>query len=102
MISTGHVYNQVKINGKWYYVDLTFDSEFIALDKELENCLKSEKTFKEIDEIHNNVKMQKIEESVEDYPKERVMEAYSKAINKYHHIQRTESILKKPIQTEGR
>lgn len=40
-----HAWNQVKINGKWYNFDLTWDAEAIAEGRELDYCLKSDEEF---------------------------------------------------------
>ena len=78
-----HAYNQVKIDGKWYYVDLTFDRELICNGEELENCLKSKSSFVQIDPSHINAVWEKVEESPEDYPKEIVDNIYRKVLKKY-------------------
>lgn len=41
----GHTYNQVKIEGKWYNVDLTMDYENIRKGIRPKYCLKSDKDF---------------------------------------------------------
>ena len=40
-----HAFNQVRIENKWYYVDLTWDVEWINTKQRLENCLLSKKEF---------------------------------------------------------
>ena len=40
--SVGHEWNVVKLNGKWYHLDLTWDLDNIKKDYPLEYFLKSE------------------------------------------------------------
>lgn len=42
----GHCWNQVKLDGKWYNVDLTFDQPRILKGRKPKNLLKSDKDFK--------------------------------------------------------
>ena len=43
--SKHHAWNQVKIDGKWYNVDLTWDSERIQGNRALDYCLQSDEEF---------------------------------------------------------
>ena len=56
-----HVFNQVKIDGKWYYCDLAVDSNYVVL-----SCLKSEKEFKQCKE-HQTSYQTKEHKSNQDY-----------------------------------
>ena len=47
----GHAWNQVKINGKWYNCDLTWDADKIREGRELEYCLQSDEEFINHDEF---------------------------------------------------
>ena len=62
-MSTRHQYNQVKINNKWYYCDLYWDSVIGDLDY----CLKSSEDFCK-DERHIPLPVEEINESLESYP----------------------------------
>lgn len=43
----GHAWNQVKLDGQWYYTDLTWDADYIKNNQfPLPYCLKSELDFK--------------------------------------------------------
>ena len=81
--SDKHAYNQVKINGKWYYVDLTYDKDLIISEGKLENCLKSEETFRALNSEHINNQYYKVEGSLEDYPAEELDQVYRKVLKKY-------------------
>ena len=46
-LEPGHAWNQVKLDGKWYYTDLTWDADFIKDNLfPLPFCLKSDMDFK--------------------------------------------------------
>ena len=63
MKSTRHQYNQVKINNKWYYCDIYWDS----LLNDLDYCLKSSEDF--CDEgSHMPLPVEEINESLESFP----------------------------------
>lgn len=62
----GHAFNQVNIGGKWYYVDLTFDSETIKKGGFLWHCLLSKQEFEDIND-HIAADNQKTYESMESY-----------------------------------
>jgi hypothetical protein len=65
--SASHAYNQVKINGKWYYCDLTWDRDNIFNRRNLRYCLLSEERMRK---NHNTSIGQVVEESPETYPQE--------------------------------
>ena len=73
----GHTYNQVKINNKWYYVDLTNDVDNIINGVNLEWCLKGKESFKDMEEeMHIDLPYQIIEKAEEDYPEDEIEEIY--------------------------
>lgn len=41
----GHAWNQVKIDGEWYNCDLTWDTDRIVYENDLDYCLQSDKDF---------------------------------------------------------
>lgn len=45
-IREGHAWNQVRINGKWYNCDLTWDSDSMRKDKPVQYCLRSDEFFR--------------------------------------------------------
>ena len=45
-IREGHAWNQVRINGKWYNCDLTWDSDRMRKDKPVQYCLRSDEFFR--------------------------------------------------------
>lgn len=57
-----HMYNQVRINGRWYYCDLMFDSYTI-----IDYCLRSEQEFKKSNLYHTSYLMPE-HEANEKYP----------------------------------
>ena len=57
-----HMYNQVRINGRWYYCDLMFDSYTI-----IDYCLRSEQEFKKSNLYHSSYLMPE-HEANEKYP----------------------------------
>ena len=61
--STRHQYNQVKINNKWYYCDIYWDSVL----KNLDYCLKSSEDFCK-EGCHMPLPVEEINESNESYP----------------------------------
>ena len=62
----GHAYNQVKINNKWYYCDLTHDLSNIRSGEDLSDCLKSGDTF--ISCRHHETICDNYHDALEDYP----------------------------------
>ena len=76
--SENHAYNQVKLNGKWYYCDITNDNPIIKEYRPPEYCLQSEHTFTEYD-THTTISLIK-EEALEDYPD--IEELYNRNYNK--------------------
>lgn len=69
-----HAYNQVEINGKWYYCDLTWDCFLMKCDLVF-NCLKSKKSFISVSTMqfmrqiyHQNECSMFEHEANEDYP----------------------------------
>lgn len=52
--NVSHVYNQVKINGNWYYCDLTIDSDMIKMKKVPPFCLNSRSNFQ--NSLHHQTK----------------------------------------------
>lgn len=63
---SGHAWNQVKLDGKWYYTDLTWDTDYIREGRfPLPYCLKSAKEFKghERYDHEKNANVHKCEES---------------------------------------
>ena len=72
-----HQYNQVKINGKWYFVDLTNDIELIKQNKNLEYCLLSEDDLKRKDKRNFPLSKGVFKyESTHTYPQDVVLEKY--------------------------
>ena len=70
----GHAYNQVEINGKWYYCDLTWDCSLMKCGLVF-NCLKSKKSFISVSTMqfmrqiyHQNESSMFEHEANEDYP----------------------------------
>lgn len=63
---TGHAFNQVKINGKWYYCDLTGDNTQIKKNEKMAFCLKSRESFV-TDLFHEAMDKKQEHESNEDY-----------------------------------
>ena len=61
-----HAFNQVRIENKWYYVDLTWDVEWINTKQRLENCLLSKKEFGD-NPFHRAYETQTIYTSNESY-----------------------------------
>ena len=64
-----HAFNQVKLNGKWYYCDLTWDSLFIKINLPLFYCLKPSDIFCKDEEYHQaryNTKVNEVDESYND------------------------------------
>ena len=76
--SENHAYNQVKLNGKWYYCDITNDNPIIKEYRPPEYCLQSEHTFTEYD-THTTISLIK-EEALEDYLD--IEELYNRNYNK--------------------
>ena len=68
-----HAFNQVKINGKWYYTDLTADMENFINGDALEDTLLSSEELRRhgdaINMMHVLDKPQDLEESTESYDK---------------------------------
>ena len=65
-----HVFNQVEINGKWYYCDMTWDVKHMKKGKVL-YCLKSKKSFisSVIGQIYHENESSLFEhEANDDYP----------------------------------
>lgn len=60
--NNAHAYNQVKINGKWYYCDLTWDSKYIIFF-----CLRSEEEYKKISLLETSYSTKEYP-AEEDYP----------------------------------
>ena len=78
--SNTHVFNQVKIGGKWYYCDLTNSTDSLNLGQDVEYCLLSKEEF----EDHSSriaMKNQIVYPSPESYPQEKVEEAVRRIIN---------------------
>ena len=67
----GHAFNQVKINGKWYYTDLTSDLDNFLNGNELKDTLLSEDEFKYFEgkclPMHSIPIPQDLEEATESY-----------------------------------
>lgn len=71
-----HVFNQVKINGNWYYADVTFDTENVNNGKNLQNCLLSKEDFPSgSSHEHNKANVFKTENS---YPQDIVNNYFNK------------------------
>lgn len=83
--SQGHSYNQVKINGKWYYVDLTNDADNIRSGKRFKWCLKGKDTFINDNNIglHNDYPNQRIDEAKEDYPEEEIKNVFIEVMDEF-------------------
>lgn len=65
--SNAHAYNQVKINGKWYYCDLTWDSKYIVFF-----CLRSEEEYKKISLLETSYSTKEYP-AEEDYPNTKLL-----------------------------
>lgn len=77
-----HVYNQVKINNKWYYVDLTNDVNNILKKTKLRWCLKGKQSFIQYSGIgHKDLPCQIIKEAEEDYPEEELTKVYKEVLD---------------------
>ncbi len=61
-----HAFNQVKINGKWYYCDLTGDNTQIKKNEKMAFCLKSRESFVTV-LSHEAMDKKQEHESNEDY-----------------------------------
>lgn len=59
---TNHAWNQVKIDDKWYNVDLTWDRDNFEEDMLIENCLVSDEEF-----VDHHPMMGEYEECMETY-----------------------------------
>ncbi len=83
--SQGHTYNQVKINGKWYYADLTNDADSIRSGKRFKWCLKGKDTFKNDNNIglHNDYPNQTVDEAKEDYPEEEIKKVFIEVMDEF-------------------
>ena len=70
---SSHAFNQVKINGKWYYTDLTADMENFINGNTLENTLLSREDFIRHGDSTNIMHVldipQDVEETTESYDK---------------------------------
>lgn len=66
--SKEHSFNQVKINGKWYYCDLTWDRDFLLKEKKLKWCLLSKKSFEKYRRNTNHIALE--DQIVEDAPED--------------------------------
>lgn len=74
----GHAWNQVKLDGKWYNCDLTWDATKMKYGMELEYCLQSDDEFvSHISEISD------IEECQESYDREKIKELMEYSIEAY-------------------
>ena len=67
-----HAWNQVKIDGKWYNCDLTWDATKMKYGMELEYCLQSDDEFvshiseiRDIEECHESYDREKIKKLIE-------------------------------------
>lgn len=74
--SYNHAFNQVKINNKWYYTDLTFDKIEIDKGDFPLSCLLSKEEFEQISDSHTVCEIQKYENSLESYPRNELSEEY--------------------------
>lgn len=70
--NSGHEWNQVKIDGKTYNTDLTWDYKKIRSGEELKYCLKSDEEFYK---NHTPGKLEKIEKCQCDYSKDDIQKA---------------------------
>lgn len=68
----GHAWNQVKLDGKWYNCDLTWDATKMKYGMELEYCLQSDDEFvshisevKDIEECHESYDREEIKKLIE-------------------------------------
>ena len=78
--SKNHVFNQVKIGGKWYYCDLTNSTDSLASGQDIKYCLLSKEEFEDKpDRIAN--KHQVVYPSHESYPQEKVNDAVKRIIS---------------------
>lgn len=69
-IDKKHAWNQVKIDGKWYNVDLTWDRDEIIKGNTPSNCLKSDYEF---GKKHNkNSNINDFEICKEDFPQDKI------------------------------
>lgn len=86
---SGHAWNQIKIDGKWYNLDLTWDRELLMLGCPARWLLKSDKEFKNHEKFipYAHQKIEKCETSIK-----------KKDINKYviHGFKNMKGIFKKP------
>ena len=71
---SNHAWNQVKIDGKWYNTDITWDRDDIIKGEVPRNCLKSDKEFigHSEDELLNNDKI-----CVESFDQEKLKEIFN-------------------------
>lgn len=87
-----HAFNQVKINGIWYNVDLTWDKGRLKQNEYPENCLLGDKNFIE-DIYHKADANQKIEKCNNNYDEKKLREIYNKTIQRYNSGQKKENML---------
>ena len=85
MGAQGHAYNQVKIKGKWYYVDLTNDAYNICEGNDLKWCLHGETNFLKDwgERYHKNLPCYIAEKADEDYPADELEKIYREVLSEY-------------------
>lgn len=76
-----HLFNQVKINGKWYYADVTFDYSNVQSGNELSNCLVSKNSFPKCSSHEDN--NSNVYEAREDYSRDIVKEYFENFKKQY-------------------
>ena len=99
VVSDTHGYNQVKIDGRWYYVDLTWDADDIVEGKKIENCLLSYENFK-TKKNHINLGGAITESSLFDYPQDKILNTYYKVLEQYAQQNNGKEFLKMTIKED--
>lgn len=77
----GHAWNKVKINGKWYNCDLTWDSQSMKKNKCIDYCLRSDEIFYKNQEHKLIINIPKQYSSNYDYNQESVKKHFKKEID---------------------
>ncbi len=85
-----HAFLQVKINGKWYYCDLTWDLDNIK-NGTIKCCLLSEESIQTSEGAHQVFNLTDKHEALEDYPNvlELLKRNYEKIMNKSNNTGKT-------------
>jgi transglutaminase/protease-like cytokinesis protein 3 len=88
--TSDHAFLQVKLNGKWYYCDLTWDLDNIK-NGTIKCCLLSEESIQTSEGAHQVFNLTDKHEALEDYPNvlELLKRNYEKIMNKSNNTGKT-------------